>query len=106
MEGLREGTIGKDLTRSQIWIDIVAANTFMGLEQFEEATKRAKRALFASRDINSITSLANLVDIHGRLLRSPYKNETDVEELGDMIYEAITNRIRQEEEQVIEEEDY
>ena len=106
IEGLHEGTIGKDLTRSQIWLDIVAANTFMGLEQFEEATKRARRALFASRDIKSITSLTNLGDIHGRLLRSPYKSETDVEELGDMIYETVTNRIRQEEERVMEEEDY
>ncbi len=106
IEGLHEGTIGKDLTRSQIWLDIVAANTFMGLEQFEEAAKRARRALFASRDIQSITSLTNLVDIHGRLLRSPYKSETDVKELGDMIHEVITNRIEQEEDQLMEEEDY
>jgi len=103
---LHEGTIGKDLTRSQIWLDIVAANTFMGLEQFEESAQRAKRVLFASRDIKSLTSLTNLVDIHGRLRRSPYKNEASVKELGDMIHEAITNRIQQDEEQLVMERDY
>jgi hypothetical protein len=102
MEALREGTIGKDLTREQIWLDIVAANTFMGLEQFEEATKRARRVLVASHDINSVTNFAKVVDIHGRLLKSPYKHDPDVKELGDMIHEAITNRIEQDEEQLME----
>jgi hypothetical protein len=102
IEGLRKGTIGKDLTREQIWLDIVAANTFMGLEQFEESTKRASKVLMASSDIHSVTNFAKVVDIHGRLLQSTYKAEPDVKELGDMIHEAITKRIGQDEEQLVE----
>jgi len=110
METVQKGNLGKDLTRYHAGIDIIRANTFMGLEQFEEATRRAKKALFASRDINSITSLANLIDIHGRLLKSSYKNEPEVSELGDMIRETVTKRIQQNEaqieEQVERERDY
>src|SRR5947199_4864936 len=89
LESLRQGAIGKHLTRNQIWLDIVAADVFMGLEQFEEATKRAKNALLAARDINSVAKFACIVDIHGRLLQSTYKAEPDVEELGDIIHETI-----------------
>jgi hypothetical protein len=96
MEGLREGTVGKDLTREQIWLDIVAANTFMGLGEFEEATKRVKRVLLASNDIKSVTNLAKVVDIHGRLLQSTYKAELDVQELGDMLGETQTALAEQE----------
>ena len=104
MEGLREGTIGKDLTREQIWLDIVAANTFMGLEEFEDATKRAKKVLVSSNDIHSVTNFAKVVDIHGRLLQSTYKDESDVKELEDMIYEARVNLMEQGKEPL--EEDY
>ena len=89
IEGLQEGTIRKDLTRSQIWLDIVAADTFMRLERFEDATKRAKKALLGCQDINSVTNLTSIVDIHGRLLRSPYQDEPDVEELGNMLTETV-----------------
>ena len=106
LEGLRQGAIGKDLTREQAWLDIVAADALLGLKEHKEATKRAKRALVASKDINSVTNLARVVDIHGRLLKSLYKNEPDVQELGDMIHETIPNGIQQEEDQLMEEEDY
>ena len=53
------------------------------------ATKRAKNALLAARDINSVAKFACIVDIHGRLLQSTYKAEPDVEELGDIIHETI-----------------
>jgi tetratricopeptide (TPR) repeat protein len=95
LEGLHQGGIGKQFTRSQIWLDIVAADAYIGLEQFEEATKRAKRALVGCRDINSVDNLVCLVDIHGRLLRSSYKTEPDVSELGDMVRETLTARIEQ-----------
>ena len=106
LERLRQGTIGKQFTRSQIWLDIVAADTFMGLEQYKEVTTRASRALGGCRDINSVAKLACIVDIHGRLLKSTYKNEPDVQELGDMLHETISNGIQQEEDQLMEEEDY
>jgi hypothetical protein len=93
LESLREGTIGKHFTRSQIWLDIVAADTFMGLEQYQEATKRVKRVLTVCQDINSVAKLACVVDIHGRLLQSPYKDHNEVEELGDMLRETSTAQI-------------
>jgi len=93
MEGLREGTVGKHFTREQTWLDIVASDIYMGLEQFEEATKRAKNALVVCQDIRSVANIAFIVDIHGRLLQSPYKAESDVDELGDMVQEASTKHI-------------
>src|SRR5204862_6514058 len=93
LEGLREGAIGKQFTRNQIWLDIVAADVYMGLEQYEEATKHAKRALDGCRDINSVSNLAVIVDIHGRLLQSPYKAESDLCGLGDMLQEALTKQL-------------
>jgi hypothetical protein len=97
LETLQQGALRQDLTRHYAWLDLIAANIFMGLEEFEEATKRARRALIASQDINSVTNLTNVVDIHGRLLNSPYRAEQDVKELGDMVRETLTIRIKQEE---------
>lgn len=92
-ETLQRGSFGKDLTRHHAWLDIVYANSFMGLREFEEATRRARKALAASQDIHSITNLANIVDIHGRLLGSPYKTDAEVQELGDMLRDALAARI-------------
>jgi tetratricopeptide (TPR) repeat protein len=96
LEALQQGDgVGKDLTRRHVWLDIVAANAFMELGNFDEATKHAKNALAASQDINSITNLTNIVDIYGRLLRSPYKADADIEELGDMLRDTFTARLEQ-----------
>ncbi len=93
LKALQQGSFGKDLTRHHAWLDIISANAFMGLGEFKEATRRARNALAASQDINSITNLANIVDIHGRLLNSPYKTDAEVRELGDMLREVLTARI-------------
>ena len=76
----------------------------MGLEEFEDATKRAKKVLVSSNDIHSVTNFAKVVDIHGRLLQSTYKDKSDVKELEDMIYEARVNLMEQGKEPL--EEDY
>ena len=89
LEGSREGAIGKQFTREQAWLEIIAADVYMGLEQFGEATKRAARGLTGCLDVNSVANLAIIVDLHGRLLQSPYKADPDVEELGDMIQEGL-----------------
>ncbi len=94
LEALQQG-VAKDLTRRHVWLNIVAANTFMDLENFEEATKHARNALAASQDINSITNLTNIIDIYGRLLRSPYRIDADVQELGDMLKDTLTTRSEQ-----------
>jgi hypothetical protein len=97
LETLQQRSVGQDLTRNQVWLDIVRANTFMGLGEFAQATIHVRKALFASQDINSITNLTNIVDIHGRLLRSPYKGDRDVQELGDMLRETLTTRTEEKE---------
>jgi tetratricopeptide (TPR) repeat protein len=89
LRGLRQGSIGKHFTRSHIWLDIVTADVYIGIGEFEEATKQAKKALVASKDINSVDNLACVMDIHGKLLQSSYKSERDISELGDMLREAI-----------------
>jgi hypothetical protein len=106
LEGLRQGKIGKHFTRSQIYLDILAAEAHLGLEEHKEAIKRVKSALISSQDINSATNFARIVDMHGRLLQSPYKDNPNVKELGDMIHETITYNLEQEEEQSVEEQDY
>jgi tetratricopeptide (TPR) repeat protein len=94
VETLQQG-VSKDLTRRHVWLNIIAANAFLHLENFEEATKHARSALIASQDINSITNLTNVMDIYGRLLRSPYNIDVNVQELGDMLRDAFTTHIQQ-----------
>jgi hypothetical protein len=48
----------------------------------------------ASQDISSLASLANVIDVHGRLLQSAYKDEPDISELGDMIRETVNKRLK------------
>jgi tetratricopeptide (TPR) repeat protein len=95
LKALQQGAIGQDLTRHHAWLEIMGAYAFIGLGEYQEATKHARSALAASQDINSITNLTNIVDIHGRLLNSSYKADAEVQELGDMLREALTARIEQ-----------
>jgi hypothetical protein len=95
LDALQQGTVGKDLTRYHSWLDIVRANTFMGLGEYKEAINRAEAALISSRDINSTTNITNIVDIYGRLLDSPC-DTSDVQELEDMIRETGTNHFKKE----------
>ena len=106
IESLQHSTLERDLTRQYTWLDIVAANAHMGLRQFKEVTRRAKRAVLSSRDIKSLNNLTSLIDIHGRLLQSTYRAGPDVKELGDMIHEIIADRLKQENKQVVEVKDY
>jgi tetratricopeptide (TPR) repeat protein len=85
---LVESTYGKEETRMQSWRDIVLAETFLGLGEYQRATEKAKDALIACHAIHSIQNIANIVDIQGRLAASSsYGLSTDVLELGDMIRE-------------------
>lgn len=86
LEGLRQGGIRKHFTRSQIWVDFVAADTYMGLEQFDEAAKRAKRALLATIDIGQAQT--GIKDLYGRLLQSSHRDSSDVKELGEILMET------------------
>jgi hypothetical protein len=106
LKGLRQGSVGKHFTRSQIWLDVVAAEVHMQLEQFEKASEIAKRALLTSQDINSVGNFANIVDIHGRLVQSSYRYEPDVDELGNMIRDTENKLIHQNEEQIEVGRDY
>ena len=106
IESLQHSTLERDLTRQYTWLDIVAANAYMGLRQFKEVTRRARRAVLSSRDIRSLNNLTSLVDIHGRLLQSTYRGKSDVKELGDMIHEIIADRLKQENEQLVKVKDY
>ena len=102
---LKEGITPKHFTRNQVGLNIVEADVYMGLGQFSKATQQVKTVIMDAQSINSMFSLDWITDIHGRLLKSPYKDHPNVKELGDMIHE-ITPQPDPDEEQVIEEEDY
>ena len=87
LETLTEQLIPNDSTRNQVWIDVVRANTLMGMKEYAEATKKARKVLRSSYDINSSNNVANIVDIYGRLMGTSHKASSDVKELGDMLRE-------------------
>ncbi len=89
LESLLEKTYRKDETRQFAWLDILMANIYMGLEEFGEAAKYARRALLTCQDINSVTNMAIITDIYGRLLKSPYRASSDVQEIGDILRKQI-----------------
>jgi tetratricopeptide (TPR) repeat protein len=97
LERLIEKTYRRDETRQFAWLDILRANIYMGLEEYGEATERAKRAVLACQDIHSVTNTAIVKDIYGRLLNSPYKASNDVEELGDILRKSPVISIEPEE---------
>ncbi len=88
LESLIEKTYKRDETRQFAWLDILRANIYMGLEEYVPATLHAKQALLACQDINSVTNIAIITDIYGRLLRSPHKASSDVKEMGDLLRES------------------
>ncbi|MBV9688325.1 MAG: hypothetical protein JO202_01305, partial [Ktedonobacteraceae bacterium] len=87
-ESLAEKTYGRDETRQFVWLDILKANAFMGLGEFRTATRYTRRALLACQDINSVTNMAIITDIYGRLLTSSHKASGEVQELGEMLKES------------------
>ncbi|MBA2287700.1 MAG: hypothetical protein H0W02_19670 [Ktedonobacteraceae bacterium] len=98
LESLMEKTYRKDDTRQFAWLDILRGNIYMGLGEFGEATARARRALLACQDINSITNIAIISDIYGRLLTSSYKTASDVRELGAILRKSAASVMMPEEE--------
>ena len=93
-ERLTEKTYRRDETRQFTWLDILKANIYMELEEFGTATDYARRALLACQDIGSITNTAIITDIYGRLLASPHKASSEVQELGDILRKSATAVIK------------
>lgn len=85
LESLMEKTYRKDETRQFAWLNILRANIYIKLGEFGEATEYARRALLACQDINSITNIAIISDIYGRLLTGSHKASSDIRELGDIL---------------------
>ena len=88
IEKLTAGTYSRDETRRFVWRDIQMANVYMGLGELGTATIYAKQALLSCQDINSVTNIAIITDIYGRLLHSPHKASSDVKEMGDILRES------------------
>ena len=87
LEGIMDVAYKRDYTRQHAYLDILRAKTLIGLQDYSESAKSAKRALLASKDINSVTNNAIIRDIYGQLLTSSYKKSVDVRELGDLLQE-------------------
>ncbi len=64
----------------------------MNLREYGEATELATRALMACQDIHSVTNIAIVTDIYGRLLKSPYRESADVRELGEILRELADQK--------------
>jgi hypothetical protein len=94
LEQLAERTYGKNETRSQAWRDIIKAEAFMGLEEYQEATDLARDALIACHHIHSVQNIATIIDIHSRLAISSYGTSPDVKELGNMLKEWYEDEYR------------
>jgi hypothetical protein len=86
LERLTEQTYRQDETRYQAWSDIAMAETLLRLEEYQEATNKAKDALVACYHINSLQNVTMITDIYSRVARSPYGTSTGAKELGDMLY--------------------
>ncbi|MBV9688205.1 MAG: hypothetical protein JO202_00685 [Ktedonobacteraceae bacterium] len=97
LEKLTEQTYGRDETRRFVWLDILKANIYIGLEEFRTATTCITQALLTCQDINSLTNAAIITDIYGRLLKSRHKASRDVQELGDLLRESSVNFLEPEE---------
>lgn len=100
-ERLTEKTYRRDETRQFTWLDILKANIYMKLGEFGTAADYAKRAVLACQDISSITNIAIITDIYGRLLQSSHKMSQDVRELGDMLRRSPAVVINPQEEHTI-----
>ena len=85
LENLTQGAIGRQFTRNRIWQDIIAAEVHLGQRNYDEAVRLVKRALIGSHDISSQYSIAKITDIHRRILKSCYRNQHDIRELGEML---------------------
>ncbi len=88
IEQLTAGIYSRDETRRFVWRDIQMANVYMGLGELGTATMYAKQALLACQDINSVTNIAIITDIYGRLLHSSHKASSEVKEMGDILRES------------------
>jgi hypothetical protein len=97
-ERLTEKTYRRDETRQFTWLDILKANVYMELGEFGVAVDHAIRALLACQDISSITNTAIITDIYGRLLQSPHKASSQVQELGDLLRKSPIMALRPEKE--------
>src|SRR5260370_15423968 len=85
LKRLTELTYGQDETRNQAWSDIVLAEAFLGLGEYEEAVNCAKKALIACHAIHSMQNVAMIGDLHGRIINGSYGGSIDAKELGDLL---------------------
>ena len=85
LEQVTTGRIPHDQTRNNAWVDIIWAQTALGMKDFDIATTKATNALLACQDINSITNIATIKDIYARLLQTNYKEKQNVKNLGKLL---------------------
>jgi hypothetical protein len=94
LQFLTAQTYGRDETRNQAWMDIVMSEALLGLQDYAEATNKAKGALITCHNIHSMQNVTTIIDIHSQLATSSYGISTDVKELGNMLLEWYGERIR------------
>src|SRR5262249_2404674 len=82
---LNKNTYGKDERGQFAWIDIITAESYLSMRNYDHAIKLAKQALEICMNIGHLSNIAIIADMYGRLLNSPYRNAVGVKELGVML---------------------
>src|SRR5581483_203564 len=85
LESLTEKTYSRDETRRFVWLDLLKANIYMGLEEWGPAASIVKQALLTCQDINSTTNIAIVTDIYGRLRQTSHRESGQVHEIGELL---------------------
>jgi tetratricopeptide (TPR) repeat protein len=76
---------GKDQTRHYAWLELVQAQTYLGMKEYYIATDKATKAFLVLRDLDSLDNIAFVHDIYHTLCSSSYQENAEVKKLGKML---------------------
>jgi tetratricopeptide (TPR) repeat protein len=82
---LAERGIGPEQTRRHAYINVLRAQAYADMREFQVATAVAEDAVGASRALHSSINLARLVEIHHQLADSKYGNSPQIARLGALL---------------------
>lgn len=85
LKTLEQNTYGKDEMPRFAWVEIITAQSYLAMKNYEEAVHHTKQALTICKDTSSISNIRIITDIHYKIQGSPYGKTEDAQELGTML---------------------
>jgi tetratricopeptide (TPR) repeat protein len=86
LRNLKRGNgISTSHSRLNALVDIVRAEALMGIKEFDQAAFYALEALKVCLDVQSQPNIILIGDIYSRLLKSTFRNHSQVKELGILL---------------------